>query len=777
MKRQAETAEATRLKSSKKISKIPSAKKPEKKPSIAGGISSNGTHPANGKLLMNSSPKKALHDFFGFENFKGEQEKVISSILAGQDTFVIMPTGGGKSLCYQLPALMMKGTAVIISPLIALMKNQVDAIRGYNTKENIAHFLNSSLTKAQQKQVKEDLMKGETKMLYVAPETLTKQENVDFLSGLGISMVAVDEAHCISEWGHDFRPEYRKIRAMIDAMGHRIPLMALTATATPKVQSDILKNLDMKDPNVFIASFNRPNLYYEVRPKAKREATLKQIVKFIKGHSGKSGIIYVLSRKSTEEIAEFLTVNGISAAAYHAGLDSATRSQRQDQFLMEEVDVIVATIAFGMGIDKPDVRFVIHYNIPKSLENYYQETGRAGRDGLEGKCIAFYNYNDIVKLEKFMRDKSQSEREMGGHLLMETTAYAETSVCRRKFLIHYFGEKYEKDNCGNCDNCLHPKETLEGKDEIILLLETVEAIHESFTIDYVVDILCGNKHNQVKMFRHDELEIFGEGSDHDSHFWNSVLRQALLHNLITKDIENYGVIRLSDKGRAFLQKPHSIKISINHEFENVVDDEAEGGSGALDPTLLKMLHELRKEEAHRIKLQPWVLFQDPSLDEMATMYPTSVDELTRVNGVSRGKAEKFGKPFLELIEQYVEENEIEKPMDLLVRSVVNKSANKIYIIQNIDKKIPLEMIASGKNMKREELLIEMESIVSAGTKLNINYYLDDIMDEDRLEEVFDYFRSAHSDSLDDAIRELGKDNYSTEELQLVRIKFMSEMAH
>jgi ATP-dependent DNA helicase RecQ len=729
--------------------------------------------PINGKLNL----KKSLQDFFGFDKFKGEQQVAIESLMQGYDTFVIMPTGGGKSLCYQLPALISEGTAIIISPLIALMKNQVDAIRGYSSKDNVAHFLNSSLTKAQQKQVKKDLMKGETKMLYVAPETLTKQENLDFLGELQISFVAVDEAHCISEWGHDFRPEYRKIKGMVEGMGHRIPIMALTATATPKVQSDILKNLGMDNPNVFISSFNRPNLYYEVKPKVKKEATLKDIVKFIKQKPGRSGIIYVLSRKSTEEIAEFLNVNGIKAAAYHAGLEAAVRSQRQDQFLMEDVDVIVATIAFGMGIDKPDVRFVIHYNMPKSLENYYQETGRAGRDGLEGKCIAYYNYHDIEKLEKFMRDKSANEREMGGHLLMETVAYAETSVCRRKFLLHYFGEKYPHDKCGHCDNCLHPKELMEGKEFIHQLLQVIQAIQESFTIDYVVDILCGAKHNQVMMFNHHMLDVFGIGKEHDDHFWNSVLRQALLHNLIIKDIENYGVIRLSDKGRAFLQKPHSIKISINHDFDNLEDAEPEGGTGALDPQLLKMLHELRKSEAAKMKLPPYVLFQDPSMEEMATMYPTTIDELARISGVSRGKAIKFGKPFIELIAEYVEENDIEKPMDLLVRGVVNKSANKIYVIQNIDKKIPLDAIAKGKNMSMNELIAEMESIVSSGTKLNIDYYLEDLFSDDQIDEVFDYLRSSHSDSIDDAVNALGKENYTFEDVQLIRLKFMSEMAH
>ncbi len=720
---------------------------------------------------------EALREHFGFDHFKGEQQRAIESILHGHDTFVIMPTGGGKSLCYQLPALLAKGTTIIVSPLIALMKNQVDAIRGYSSRDAVAHFLNSTLTKSQQKQVKQDLVSGQTKMLYVAPETLTKEENIRFLSELEIAFVAVDEAHCISEWGHDFRPEYRRIKSMVEAIGHRIPIMALTATATPKVQSDILKNLGMQDPNVFIASFNRPNLYYEVRPKVKREATLKEIVKLIKSMPGKSGIIYVLSRKSTEEVAEFLTVNGIRAAAYHAGLEGSVRSQRQDDFLNENVDVMVATIAFGMGIDKPDVRFVIHYNIPKSLENYYQETGRAGRDGLPAKCIAYYNYHDIEKLEKFMRDKSQNERELGGHLLMETVAYAETSVCRRKFLLHYFGENYGEDSCQNCDNCLYPKERIEGMPYLLDLLRVVRAVHECFPIDYVVDILCGNKHNQVTMFRHDELEEFGIGQEHDEHFWNSVLRQALLHDLIIKDLENYGVIRLSEKGRAYLSKPYSLPISINREFENLEDAEPEGGTGALDPQLLKMLQELRKQEADRLKLAPYILFQDPSLEEMATMYPTTLEELTRISGVSKGKAEKFGKPFVELIARYVEENEIEKPTDLVVRSVVNKSANKIYIIQNIDKRIPLEAIAQGKNLTMSELLQEMESIVSSGTRLKLDYYINDLIDPERQQEVFDYFRQAHSDSIDEAIMALGKNEYTYEEIQLLRLKFLSETAH
>lgn len=722
-----------------------------------------------------------LKQHFGFNKFKGLQHNVIESLLAAKDTFVIMPTGGGKSLCYQLPALILPGTAIIISPLIALMKNQVDAIRSYSDKDHVAHFLNSSLTKTQARAVKNDIREGKTKMLYIAPETLTKQETIDFLGEIVVSFVAVDEAHCISEWGHDFRPEYRKIKQMVESLKQKVPVIALTATATPKVQSDIIKTLGLKKPEVFVASFNRPNLYYEVRPKTKKDATLKSIIKFIKQHEGKSGIIYSLSRKSTEEIAESLKVNGIKAEAYHAGLETAIRAQRQDQFLMQEIDVIVATIAFGMGIDKPDVRFVIHYNIPKSLENYYQETGRAGRDGLEGLCVAYYNPADIDKLEKFMKDKSSFERESGGHLLMETQAYAETSVCRRKFLLHYFGEEMTGETCGNCDNCLHPKEKLEGEEYITLLLQAVKSLKESFVLNYVVDILIGTKNKQISIYGHDKLEVYGEGSNHDVHFWNSVIRQALLMNYIAKDIENYGVLYLTEEGKKFLKAPHSVEISLNHDFENLEDDDDFGGGGggsaaSLDPTLMKMLQDLTKQVAKQNNLPPYVIFQEASLIDMATQYPCTIDELTKIQGVSKGKADRYGKPFVSMISKYVEDNEIEKPMEIVVKSVANKSANKIYIIQNIDKKIPLDTIASSKGMSFMDLLDELEAIVNSGTKVNIKYYLNDIMDEDKFLDAMDYFRNSHSDSIDDAQNELGSD-YAESELRLLHLTFVSEMGN
>lgn len=737
--------------------------------------------PVKEKVNAKQDPElvAALKKHFGFDTFKGTQDKVIKNLLDKKDTFVIMPTGGGKSLCYQLPALLSEGTAIIISPLIALMKNQVDQIRSYSEKDHTAHFLNSSLNKTQAKAVKKDIMEGNTKMLYVAPETLTKEENIKFFSEINVSFVAVDEAHCISEWGHDFRPEYRRIREMIKAIGHKIPVIALTATATPKVQSDILKTLGMEDAGVFISSFNRANLYYEVKPKGSKDAVMKSIIKFIKTKEGKSGIIYTLSRKSTEEIAETLNVNGIKAAAYHAGLEQAVRAERQDFFINETIDVIVATIAFGMGIDKPDVRFVIHYSIPKSLENYYQETGRAGRDGLEGNCIAYYNYNDIQKLEKFMRDKSNSERELGGHLLMETMAYAETSVCRRKFLLHYFGENYPDKNCGNCDNCLHPKEMIDGTQSIKNVLLAVQAVNESFTIPYLVNILCGHKNQEVATYRHDKLKIFGVGKEKDDHYWNSVIRQTLLHNLIIKDIENYGVITLSDKGKSFLKKPVKIMVSLNHDFEGVAEpDEPSGaGGGALDPELLKILQDLTRSVAKEHKLPPFVIFQQPSLEDMATQYPTTMEELAQIQGVSKGKAERYGQPFIDMIADYVEENEIDKPSDMIVKSVANKSALKVYIIQNIDKKISLDQIARGKGLTRDEVLHEMETIVSSGTRLNLNYYINDMMENDRQEEVFDYFRSADSDSVDAALNELGEENYSAEEIKLMRIKFLSELGN
>ncbi|HZG00302.1 MAG TPA: DNA helicase RecQ [Chitinophagales bacterium] len=722
----------------------------------------------------------ALKKHFGFDGFKGEQAHIIQSVLDGKDTFVIMPTGGGKSLCYQLPALIKEGTAIIISPLIALMKNQVDALRSYSDKDNVAHFLNSSLTKVQAKTVRQDIRGGKTKMLYIAPETLTKQDTIEFLSEINVSFVAVDEAHCISEWGHDFRPEYRKIRQMVEGIGKDIPIIALTATATPKVQSDILKTLSLKDPCVYISSFNRPNLNYEVRPKTGKDSTLKAIIKFIKQNENKSGIIYSLSRKSTEEIAETLRVNGIKAESYHAGLDASTRSARQDQFLKQDIDVICATIAFGMGIDKPDVRFVMHYNVPKSLENYYQETGRAGRDGLEGRCILFYNPADITKMEKFMKDKSSSEREMGGHLLMETQAFVESAVCRRKFVLHYFGEEYPKDNCGACDNCLNPKETIEGKDYFKLLFETVKQLKESFTIPYIVDIVLGTKNQQISLYGHDKLNVFGEGSERTTHFWNSVVRQALLMNYITKDIENYGVICLSDAGKAFLKKPQSVQITLNHDYVASADDDddnAAGGSATLDPVLMKILQTLVKEEAKKVNLPPYIVFQESSLMDMATQYPTTIEELSKIQGVSLGKAQRYGKPFVDVIKKYVEDNDIERPMDFQVKSVANKSANKIYIIQNIDKKIPLDIVAKNKGMSFKQLIEEMETIVNSGTKLNITYYLNDLMDEDRQLDAMDYFREAENDSIENALVELGSDDYTEEELKLMRLKFVSDMGN
>ena len=723
---------------------------------------------------------KALKDHFGFSKFKGNQEKIIQSLLDGRDTFVIMPTGGGKSLCYQLPALMSEGTAIIISPLIALMKNQVDQIRSYSDKDHVAHFLNSSLSKTQAAQVKKDITDGKTKMLYVAPETLGKDVNIKFFSEINISFIAVDEAHCISEWGHDFRPDYRRIKAVVEAIDHRIPIIALTATATPKVQLDIVKTMGMEDPNIFISSFNRPNLYYEVRPKGPKDALMKNIIKFIKQNEGKSGIIYTLSRKSTEEIAETLQVNGILAVAYHAGLEAHLRAERQDQFINEDIHVIVATIAFGMGIDKPDVRFVIHYNIPKSIENYYQETGRAGRDGLEGNCIAYYNYTDIQKLEKFMRDKGSSEREFGGHLLVETMAYAETSVCRRKFILHYFGEELEQKNCSNCDNCLHPKEQIDGSQYIKAVLEAVAGIKESFTIPYIVNILIGAKNQEVANYRHDKLKVFGIGKEKDDHFWNSIVRQALINNFIIKDIENYGVIALSEKGKKFLKKPTKIMVSLNHDFEGLGatnDDEGGGGATSLDPVLFKMLKDLTKEVGKANNLPHFVIFQEPSLIDMSTQYPTTMEELANISGVSKGKAERYGEQFVEMIAQYVEDNDIDKPTDVVVKSVVNKSAMKIYIIQNIDKKIPLEQIARGKGLKLDDVLQEMETIILSGTKLNLNYYINDMMEEERQEEVIEYFRTAESDSFDDAMTELGEENYTNEELKLMRLKFLSDMGN
>ncbi len=727
--------------------------------------------------------KSALQENFGFENFKGQQEKIISSILSGKDTFVIMPTGGGKSLCYQLPALMSEGVAIIVSPLIALMKNQVDLIRGYSAKDHIAHFLNSTLTKAQQKKVKADLVDGHTKMLYVAPETLTKQENITFFSDINISFIAVDEAHCISEWGHDFRPEYRKLRDMIDEINPDLPIIALTATATPKVQDDIVKNLSLRKPEIFIDSFNRPNLYYEIMPKGKKESVLKNIVKFIHSMKGKSGIIYTLNRKTTEELASTLQANGISAVAYHAGLDAGVRAQRQDQFLMEDVDVIVATIAFGMGIDKPDVRFVIHYNIPKSLENYYQETGRAGRDGLEGKCILYYSHKDVQKLEHLMRDKPLSEREMGAQLISETVAYAESGVCRRKLLLYYFGEELKQDNCGNCDNCLNPKEKLEVRDSSKIVLDTINELDERFNIDYVVNIIQGKSNPQIKTFRHDKLKSFGSGRimNMEDNFWFSLIRQMMLEGLVRKDIEEYGLLKITEKGHKFLKKPFSIMVVLNHNYEDADGDDEEvsggGGPAAVDMQLFEMLKSLRKQVAKEKGLPPFVIFLENSLEDMSINYPTTMEELEKIQGVSKGKAVRYGRKFIDLIAKYVEENDITKPDDFVMKSVVNKSGMKVFIIQNIDKKIPLETIARNKDLTLQDLLIEMETIVASGTRLNLDYCLEQELDEYEQEDIFDFFRSSHDDTLDSAYEEFKDRDVTIEQLQMMRIKFMSEYAN
>lgn len=723
--------------------------------------------------------KSALQENFGFDSFKGNQEAIIQSLLSGKDTFVIKPTGGGKSLCYQLPAILSDGTAIIISPLIALMKNQVDQVRSYSQKDNIAHFLNSSLNRSQIKKVRTDILEERTKMLYVAPETLTKPENIDFFRGINVSFLAVDEAHCISEWGHDFRPEYRRIREMINAIGGKIPIIALTATATPKVKSDIVKNLQMNHPEIFISSFNRANLYYEVRPKGNKDEVVKNIIKFIKSNPNKSGIIYCLSRKSAEELAKVLLVNDIKAAAYHAGLDSVTRSERQDQFLMEEIDVIVATIAFGMGIDKPDVRFVIHYNFPKSLENYYQETGRAGRDGLEGKCIAFYNYKDILKLEKFMRDKPVAEREMAAQLLTETIAYAETAVCRRKFILHYFGESLSEENCTNCDNCLNPKEKIDGKEYIQLAIQTISDLNETFGIQHVIHVLTGTKNQQINSYDHDKKDFFGKGSHQNAHFWNTILRQALLNNLLRKDIENYGLLKITKKGQQFLKAPFSIMLSMNHNYDVMKDIEENdnGRTSVVDPRLFDLLKDLRKKVAKEKDLPPYVIFQDPSLEDMASQYPITMEELSNITGVSKGKAVRYGQKFIDLISEYVDENDIERPNDFVVKSIINKSGLKVKIIQNIDRKMPIEDIAEAQNLTYDEIIEEIETIVSSGTKVNLDYYINDLLEYNQQLDVFDYFKTAESDQLDLAVAELEDEGFSREEIQLMRIKFLSEVAN
>jgi len=723
-----------------------------------------------------SSLKQLLKKVFGFTKFKGEQEEVIESLMSNKNVFVIMPTGGGKSMCYQLPALTTKGTAIVVSPLIALMKNQVDMIRNYGSDKGIAHVMNSSLTKSEMQEVRSDLTSGKTKLLYVAPESLTKEENVEFLKTIDISFYAIDEAHCISEWGHDFRPEYRRLRPIIQSIGHDVPIIALTATATPKVQQDILKNLMIEDADVYKASFDRANLYYEVRPKTK--GVIKDIIRYIKTQPGKSGIVYCLSRKKVEELAESLQVNGIKALPYHAGLDAHTRRRNQDMFLMEESDVIVATIAFGMGIDKPDIRFVIHHDIPKSIEGYYQETGRAGRDDGEGNCIVFYNYDDIEKLEKFMKNKPVAEQEIAKQLLQETVSYAESSVCRHKQLLHYFGEEYSKESCGACDNCLNPREKFEGKEDIQNAIKAVLAVKQLFKREYIAKILSGDKNSDIRGVKHDQLDIFGVGADKDEKHWHAVLRQCLIHNFLYKDIENYGLMKVTQKGLDFLEEPYSIMLSKDHDYDNVADDsdivKGAAKSGALDNQLFNMLKDLRRDISKKEDLPPFVIFQDPSLQDMTIQYPVKVEELKNISGVGAGKAAKYGKPFVELIASYVKENEIIRPMDMVVKSVINKSGLKVYIIKSVDRKLSLEDIARAKQMPVDDLLTEIERIVSSGTKLDLTYYIDEMVDEYHQEEIIDYFHDAETDSIEDALEELGEDEFNEMEIRLMRIKFFSD---
>lgn len=719
-----------------------------------------------------------LQDFFGFDTFKGDQEAIITNVLNKKDTFVIMPTGGGKSICYQLPALMSEGTAIVISPLIALMKNQVDQVRAFGGRDSIAHFLNSSLTKNEIQRVKQDVQDGKTKLLYVAPESLAKEENVNFLRSITVSFVAVDEAHCISEWGHDFRPEYRKIRQVINEIGENIPIIALTATATPKVQSDIRKNLQMTDATLFKSSFNRTNLYYEVRPK---EDVIKQIVRFIKNNAGKAGIVYCLSRKKVEEIAEVLNINGIKALPYHAGLDAKTRADTQDKFLMEDIEVIVATIAFGMGIDKPDVRYVIHHDIPKSMEGYYQETGRAGRDGGEGYCLAFYSEKDVEKLTKFMKDKPVSEKEIGTQILKEVIDYSESAVCRRKQILHYFGEKFDETGCNSmCDNCRAPKTYLDAEQPLLTVLNFIKEQGDKFDDQHIINVLIGQNNQPISKYKHDTHPLFGSGKEQGFNYWNSLIRQAELADFIKKDIDHYGLLQLTEGGKKYINNPYPMKFLLNKPMETVKtdsSDEVSGQAAALDAELLKMLKDLRKKIAKQKSLPPFVIFQDPSLDEMCTHYPITIDELKQIQGVGSGKAIKFGAPFVDLIKKYVEDNDIDRPQDLVIKSTANKSALKVSIIQNIDRKISLEDIASSKGISYEDLLKEVESIVNSGTKLNIGYFVDEMIDQDRQDEVYDYFKTAENDAIETALDELGEEDYSFEDIQLMRIKFMSELGN
>ena len=765
------------------LPKAESSKKPseERKPGVAPRKTATATprtkSPAKGATSKGDmNVTEALKTPFGFDSFKGDQKAIIETLLSGKDVFVLMPTGGGKSLCYQLPSLMMEGTAIVISPLIALMKNQVDAMRNFSEADGVAHFINSSLNRTAIEQVKQDILSGLTKLLYVAPESLTKEENVEFLRQVKISFYAVDEAHCISEWGHDFRPEYRRIRPIINEIGKH-PLIALTATATPKVQHDIQKNLGMLDATVFKSSFNRPNLYYEVRPKGKDVD--REIIKYIKSNEGKSGIVYCLSRKRVEEFTDILCANGIKALPYHAGMDSQARSRNQDAFLMEEADVIVATIAFGMGIDKPDVRYVIHYDIPKSLEGYYQETGRAGRDGGEGRCLAFYAYKDLQKLEKFLQGKPIIEQEIGKQLLLETAAYAESAVCRRKVLLHYFGEEFTEENCGSCDNCLTPRTTVEGKELLVTALEAIDLLRERYKAEHIVDFLMGKETADIVSYQQNEMEQFGSGQEEDDKTWNAVLRQALIAGYLTKEIENYGTLRITPQGREFMEHPTSFRVVKDKEFEE--DEGADmpmrgSGASAVDPALFSIMKDLRKKLSKQLDVPPFVIFQDPSLEAMATTYPVTLEELQNIPGVGSGKAKRYGTEFVALIKKYVEENEIERPEDMRVRTVANKSKLKVYIVQSIDRKVALDDIASSKGLEFSELLDEIESIVYSGTRINIDYFIFDAIDEDRVDDIYQYFKESTTDSLQEAIEELGSD-YTEDEIRLVRIKFLSEMAN